>query len=317
MHPRLFGIPIPLHDRERSSAAELSRGGYGAGGIMRPVALRRLLDCRGALILVVRHKSSSCADMCGIVGAFGRRGRTFAAEELARLRDTMTHRGPDDDGLWLREPADVGFGHRRLSIVDLSRAGRQPMANEDGSVSVTFNGEIYNHEQLRAELERDGHRFRSPRDTEVLVHLYEEHGAEMVRPAGRDVRVRDLGRAARAAAPRARPARDQAALLRSMTARRSRSRSEIKALLPLLRRSEIDQTALCALPDVRGGSAAADAVRRRPASSRRRDDDRQAGRAQEPGRYWDPIADRSDSRSTRATGRPSFGCGSSARSSDG
>ena len=89
-----------------------------------------------------------------------------------RMRDTVRHRGPDAEGLWLRPgPGDVALGHRRLSIVDLSDAGRQPMANEDGSVQVTFNGEIYNHEELRESSSGKGHRFRSRCDTEVLVHL--------------------------------------------------------------------------------------------------------------------------------------------------
>src|SRR5688572_9723080 len=96
------------------------------------------------------------------------------------MRDAMTHRGPDDEGLWSRPERDLVLGHRRLSIVDLSASGRQPMQNEDGSVRVTYNGEIYNHAALREGLERRGHRFRSRCDTEVLVHLYEECGAEMV-----------------------------------------------------------------------------------------------------------------------------------------
>src|SRR5947209_4540963 len=108
--------------------------------------------------------------MCGIVGIYRRAGGSVETDELARLRDTMRHRGPDDEGLWIRQPrTDVGFGHRRLSIVDLSEHGRQPMFNEDGSVVVTFNGEIYNHEALRNELERRGHVFTSRCDAEVLV----------------------------------------------------------------------------------------------------------------------------------------------------
>ena len=119
--------------------------------------------------------------MCGIVGVYRRDGTRLDRGMVAELRDTMTHRGPDDQGLWLRDPAaDVAFGHRRLSIVDLSDAGHQPMGNEDGSVVVAFNGEIYNHGLLRPELERKGHRLRSRCDTEVLVHLYEEHGANLV-----------------------------------------------------------------------------------------------------------------------------------------
>src|SRR5262245_46724105 len=97
------------------------------------------------------------------------------------MRDTVTHRGPDDAGLYISPDRRVGLGHRRLSIIDLSPAGRQPMTNEDGSVWITFNGEIYNHLELRADLERRGHVYRSRTDTETLLHLYEEEGAEMVK----------------------------------------------------------------------------------------------------------------------------------------
>ena len=94
-------------------------------------------------------------------------------------------RGPDDAGLHLDGvPADglhIGLGHRRLSIIDLSSAARQPMANEDGTIRLTYNGEIYNYKALRRELEAKGHRFRSDSDTEVVVHLYEEEGVEAVR----------------------------------------------------------------------------------------------------------------------------------------
>src|SRR5580704_12267855 len=84
------------------------------------------------------------ADVCGILGVLSRDGAPLAPERLERMRDTMTHRGPDDSGLWMRDPQrDVGLAHRRLAIVDLSHAGRQPMGSEDGRVQVTFNGEIY------------------------------------------------------------------------------------------------------------------------------------------------------------------------------
>src|SRR4051794_18051522 len=99
--------------------------------------------------------------MCGIVGVFSRDGKEFDSELLVRMRDTMYHRGPDDAGIWRNPRGDAQLAHRRLSIVDLSEAGRAPMANEDGSIQVTFNGEIYNHADLRMELERRGHRFRS------------------------------------------------------------------------------------------------------------------------------------------------------------
>jgi asparagine synthase (glutamine-hydrolysing) len=91
------------------------------------------------------------------------------------MRDTIAHRGPDDGGLWQSDDGRVVFGHRRLAIVDLSPAGHQPMANEDGAVWITFNGEIYNHAELRKTLRLDDrHKFRSRSDTEVIVHLYEE-----------------------------------------------------------------------------------------------------------------------------------------------
>ncbi|MCI0410297.1 MAG: asparagine synthetase B, partial [Acidobacteria bacterium] len=92
------------------------------------------------------------------------------------MRQTLRHRGPDDAGTWMAPNGRVGFGHTRRAIVDLSPAGRQPMANEDGSVWITFNGEIYNHRILRGPLEANGHRYRSSSDTETILHLYEEIG---------------------------------------------------------------------------------------------------------------------------------------------
>ena len=92
------------------------------------------------------------------------------------MRETLRHRGPDDAGAWISPQGRVGLGHARLSIVDLSEAGRQPMSNEDGSVWITFNGEIYNHANLRGPLEAKGHRYHSTTDTESIVHLYEEIG---------------------------------------------------------------------------------------------------------------------------------------------
>jgi asparagine synthase (glutamine-hydrolysing) len=119
--------------------------------------------------------------MCGIVGAFHfSRADPVSHELLIRLRETMHHRGPDDEGIWINEDCKVGFGHRRLSIVDLSPEGRQPMTTEDGSLVITFNGEIYNHLSYRTQLEKRGHRFRSHSDTEVILHLYQEFGADCV-----------------------------------------------------------------------------------------------------------------------------------------
>src|SRR5262249_20760538 len=119
--------------------------------------------------------------MCGIFGAYHYgRADTVASELLGRLRDTMSHRGPDDAGTWIGPDGSVGLAHRRLSIVDVSPDGHQPMANEDGSICITFNGEIYNHLKLRPWLEERGQRFRSRSDTEVILHLYEEFGSGCV-----------------------------------------------------------------------------------------------------------------------------------------
>jgi asparagine synthase (glutamine-hydrolysing) len=232
--------------------------------------------------------------MCGIVGVFGRDGATVDSDQVVASRDAMTHRGPDDAGLWRREPAgDLVFGHRRLTIVDLSEAGRQPMANEDGSVQVNFNGEIYNHEALRTDLECRGHRFRSRCDTEVLVHLYEEYGAEMVdRLVGMfTFAIWDEGR------ERLLLARDRLGIKPLYwidDGHRFAFASEIKALLPLLERREIDPTALThyltfvTVPPPRTLFAG---VRKLPPASTMIVD-RQGPR--EPARYWDPIAARAD-----------------------
>ena len=122
----------------------------------------------------------------------------------------MAHRGPDGAGLFADDRA--ALGHRRLSIVDLA-GGAQPLANEDETIWVVFNGEIYNHADLRPRLEAAGHRYRTRSDTETIVHAYEQWGDDCVAALPRHVRVRDLGRAAAAAAARARPPRRQAALL--------------------------------------------------------------------------------------------------------
>jgi asparagine synthase (glutamine-hydrolysing) len=119
--------------------------------------------------------------MCGICGALAFND-SFACDEqtIVAMRDTMTHRGPDDAGVWTSPAGRVGLGHRRLSIIDVSHSGHQPMSNEDASVWVSFNGEIYNHAKLRAELEEQGHRYRSRCDTETIVHLYEQYGERCV-----------------------------------------------------------------------------------------------------------------------------------------
>ncbi len=122
--------------------------------------------------------------MCGIVGiADARLSASEASSVIARMTDTLRHRGPD--GLGQEVFADgstiVAFGQTRLAIIDCSSAGRQPLCNEDGNVWITFNGEIFNFQDLRPELERRGHRFKSSSDTEVLVHLYEEEGLDFVK----------------------------------------------------------------------------------------------------------------------------------------
>jgi asparagine synthase (glutamine-hydrolysing) len=116
--------------------------------------------------------------MCGILALYNLDGTPVDPELLRNLRDVMTHRGPDDAGLYTDGP--LGLGHRRLSIVDLTPSGHQPMCNEDGSVWMVFNGEIYNYVELAVELERRGHRFRSRTDSEVIIHLYEELGPKCV-----------------------------------------------------------------------------------------------------------------------------------------
>jgi len=124
--------------------------------------------------------------MCGICG-FVTRGEDFGVDTIVRMTDALTHRGPDRAGVYLNqvgggrsgksiERGDVALGHRRLSIIDLSEMASQPMRNEDGSVWLVFNGEIYNFLELRAQLIEQGHLFRSNGDSEVIIHGYEEWG---------------------------------------------------------------------------------------------------------------------------------------------
>src|SRR5215471_6226378 len=117
--------------------------------------------------------------MCGISGIAlsTRSGKRPQREIVERMRDVLTHRGPDDAGIFIDDR--IALGHRRLSIVDVA-AGHQPMTNEDGSLQIIYNGEIYNHADFRAELEERGHVYRTHCDTETILHLYEEHGAGCV-----------------------------------------------------------------------------------------------------------------------------------------
>ena len=115
--------------------------------------------------------------MCGIAGMIVRDNEVAEASEVRRMCDTIVHRGPDDEGIYAR--GVVGLGMRRLSIIDVS-GGRQPIHNEDQSIWLVFNGEIYNFLELRKELEGRGHRFYTHTDTEVIVHLYEEMGSDCI-----------------------------------------------------------------------------------------------------------------------------------------
>ncbi|MDQ6623095.1 MAG: asparagine synthetase B, partial [Verrucomicrobiota bacterium] len=115
--------------------------------------------------------------MCGIAGYAGMAKAADGRHLLRAFADGLRHRGPDDEGFFTAP--GVGLAMRRLSIVDLE-CGQQPIANEDGTIHVICNGEIYNYVELRADLERRGHRLTTNGDVETLVHLYEEHGVEML-----------------------------------------------------------------------------------------------------------------------------------------
>lgn len=116
--------------------------------------------------------------MCGIAGYMNLdRNRPAEANDVARMCDTIVHRGPNDMGLLADGPTALGM--RRLSIIDIA-SGHQPIANEDETVWIVFNGEIYNHNQLRSDLQARGHRFRTTSDTETILHLYEDHGSDCV-----------------------------------------------------------------------------------------------------------------------------------------
>jgi asparagine synthase (glutamine-hydrolysing) len=118
--------------------------------------------------------------MCGIAGKVYLDGQTPVDSALIqRMTDVIAHRGPDGEGKYVK--GSVGLGHRRLSIIDLRPTGAQPMCNEDKTVWIVFNGEIYNYQELRAELLQKGHQFVSTSDTEVIVHLYEEYGKDCVK----------------------------------------------------------------------------------------------------------------------------------------
>ena len=125
--------------------------------------------------------------MCGICGIINYDSLPVIQELLRKTCQTFSYRGPDDEGIYTsertagqRQEISVGLGHKRLSIIDLSAAGHQPMSNEDGSVWITYNGEIYNFKEQRVELQAKGHAFKSHTYTEVILHLYEEEGSKCV-----------------------------------------------------------------------------------------------------------------------------------------
>ncbi|NTV45907.1 MAG: asparagine synthase (glutamine-hydrolyzing) [Chlorobiales bacterium] len=120
--------------------------------------------------------------MCGIVGIYNYGNKPDAVSEslLKEMTDQIVHRGPDDDGHYISPNRNVGLGFRRLSIIDLSMAGHQPMANRDGSIWIVFNGEVYNHQEIRKDLEVKGYRYRSHSDTETILYAYEEYGLDFL-----------------------------------------------------------------------------------------------------------------------------------------
>ncbi len=117
--------------------------------------------------------------MCGIAGFWDFKRRT-KEETLSSMTDALSHRGPDDRGIYLNPEEGLGLGHRRLSVIDLSSAGRQPMSNGPGRLWITYNGEVYNYREIREELSKKGHTFRTKTDTEVTLKAYEEWGLEAV-----------------------------------------------------------------------------------------------------------------------------------------
>src|SRR4030067_3197307 len=117
--------------------------------------------------------------MCGIAGIFNLNGEPASPVILRKMTDAIAHRGPDGEGFYT--DSFVGLGHRRFAIIDLSPAGHQPMATEEGNYIITYNGEVYNFQELRIELESLGHKFRSKTDTEVVLHAYVQWGAECVK----------------------------------------------------------------------------------------------------------------------------------------
>src|SRR5262245_54515721 len=118
--------------------------------------------------------------MCGICGELRFDGRAPREADVIAMRDRLVHRGPDSDGVYISPSGGAGLGFRRLRIIDLSHNASQPMTNEDGTVWLVFNGEVYNYKDLRTGLVAAGTQFRSQSDSETIIHLYEEKGAAAI-----------------------------------------------------------------------------------------------------------------------------------------
>ena len=114
--------------------------------------------------------------MCGIAGIFNLNGEPVSPVLLRKMTDAMAHRGPDGEGFYI--DSAIGLGHRRLAVIDLTPAAHQPMATESDGYVISYNGEAYNFQELRVELEALGHQFRSRSDTEVVLHAFQEWGPE-------------------------------------------------------------------------------------------------------------------------------------------
>jgi len=114
--------------------------------------------------------------MCAIAGIYNLDGKPVEEKLLQRMAEIMKHRGPDDEGHYLNR--NIGFAHRRLSIIDLSSVGHQPMSNEEKTIWIIHNGEVYNYLEIREDLSKKGYRFRSNTDTEVILYSYQEYGVK-------------------------------------------------------------------------------------------------------------------------------------------
>ena len=116
--------------------------------------------------------------MCGIVGIYNFNNALIDENLILAMNETIDHRGPDDSGIYCNN--FIGLGHKRLSILDLSKSGHQPMSNKNKNIHISYNGEIYNYRELRSDLVNKGYKFSSETDTEVLIYLYQEYQDDFV-----------------------------------------------------------------------------------------------------------------------------------------